>query len=62
LTPAEVGVATLIGKGLSPQETSDHLGVSVDTVRTHLKNINLKLGLRRQGELVRLVTRLQMVK
>jgi len=62
LTPAEVGVATLIGSGLSPQETSDDLGVSVDTVRTHLKNINLKLGLRRQGDLVRLVTRLQIVK
>jgi len=62
LTLAEVRVAMLIGSGFNPSEASDQLGITVDTVRTHLKNINLKLGFRRQTDLVQLVTRLGMVK
>jgi DNA-binding CsgD family transcriptional regulator len=62
LTPTEIRVAALIGAGFSPQAASDYLGVKVDTVRTHLKKIYLKLGLSRQADLVQLVTRLGMLR
>jgi len=62
LTPAEIRVALLIGSGLNPDNVSDQLGIVVGTVRTHLKKINLKLGFRRQADLVQLVTTLSMVK
>jgi DNA-binding CsgD family transcriptional regulator len=62
LSPAESKVAIVVGSGLSPQEASDHLGITVLTVRTHLKNIYQKLDLQRQGDLVQLVTKLRMVK
>jgi DNA-binding CsgD family transcriptional regulator len=61
LTPAEAAVATLVGTGLSPLDTSDRLCITVLTVRTHLKAIFQKLGLQRQGELVRIVSRLGMM-
>jgi DNA-binding CsgD family transcriptional regulator len=61
LTPAEAAVASLVGAGVSPQDASDRLGISVLTVRTHLKAIFQKLGLQRQGDLVRIVSRLTMV-
>lgn len=61
LTPAEAAVAALVGAGVSPQDASDRLGISVLTVRTHLKAIFQKLGLQRQGDLVRIVSRLTMV-
>lgn len=60
LTPAEVAVARLIGAGDTPREASDQLRLSVETVRTHLKNINQKLGFRRQSDLVALAARLGM--
>jgi DNA-binding CsgD family transcriptional regulator len=61
LTPAEATVAALVGAGVSPQDASDRLGIRVLTVRTHLKVIFQKLGLQRQGDLVRIVSCLTMV-
>jgi DNA-binding CsgD family transcriptional regulator len=61
LTSAEIKVATLIGDGLDPQGISDQLGVSVGTVRTHLKRVYLKLGVRRQADLVHLLARLKVL-
>lgn len=58
LTPAEAMVASLVGTGLSPLDASDRLGITVLTVRTHLKAIFQKLGLQRQGDLVHVVSRL----
>ncbi|PIK72463.1 hypothetical protein CS379_13850, partial [Methylobacterium frigidaeris] len=58
LSLAEARVADLIGQGQSPADAADALAVGMATVRTHLKAINLKLGLSRQGELVALVMRL----
>jgi DNA-binding CsgD family transcriptional regulator len=62
LTPAEVNVALLVGAGVSPRDASDHLEISILTVRSHLKSIFQKLGLTRQGDLVQLVSRLRMVR
>lgn len=58
LTPAEARVACLLAVGRSPNEISDHLGVSINTVRTQLQKIFLKTDTTRQGELVRLFNRL----
>jgi DNA-binding CsgD family transcriptional regulator len=62
LTRAESRVAAFIGAGLSPKEISIKLGVTVDTVRTHLKSIKSKFGIHRQAEIIKLVTRLRLMK
>lgn len=58
LSLAEARVADLVGQGQSPADAAEVLAISVATVRTHLKAINAKLGLSRQGELIALVLRL----
>ena len=37
-------ILRLVAKGLTNQDIARILGISVDTVKTHLKSINLKLG------------------
>jgi DNA-binding NarL/FixJ family response regulator len=46
LTETELKVLTLLGGGLSNQEIADRLSVADTTVRTHLRHILEKLGLR----------------
>src|SRR4051812_26093404 len=57
LTTAERNVLEHIAESHSPQETADHLGVSVNTVKTHLQKIFAKTGTARQADLVRLIAR-----
>ncbi len=57
LTTAERNVLEYIADSHSPQETADHLGVSVNTVKTHLQKIFSKTNTARQADLVRLVGR-----
>lgn len=57
LTPAEARVATALADGLTARETSQHLGISYQTVRTHLRNVNERLQLSSQRELIALVDR-----
>ncbi|MFN2232796.1 MAG: response regulator [Anaerolineales bacterium] len=45
LTPREMDVLKLVAKGLSNQQISDDLVISVQTVRTHVSNILNKLHL-----------------
>jgi DNA-binding CsgD family transcriptional regulator len=52
-TPAEQRVATLIGEGLPPREIATRLGLSVHTVRSHLKRLLSKTGVHSQAALVR---------
>lgn len=61
LTTAEARVAALVGRGSSPREAAATLAVGESTVRTQLKAIYAKLGIRRQSELAVLVTRLDSV-
>ena len=46
LTETEIKVLTLVGGGLSNQEIGERLSVADTTVRTHLRHIMEKLGLR----------------
>lgn len=55
LTPRELQVATLAGRGIRSAEISDQLNVSIHTVKDHLKQIYRKLEVRSRVELARLV-------
>ena len=55
LTPAEAQIARNIAKGASVREVSGGSGRSYETVRTQLKSILAKSGLRDQRDLVALV-------
>jgi len=44
LTPRELDIVRLVGKGLGNKEIAHELGVSVATVRTHLNRVYDKLG------------------
>jgi DNA-binding CsgD family transcriptional regulator len=57
LTTAERNVLEHVADSHSPQETADHLGVSVNTIKTHLQKIFAKTGTARQADLVRLIAR-----
>jgi DNA-binding CsgD family transcriptional regulator/PAS domain-containing protein len=57
LSSAERKVLEHIADGKPPQEAADHLGVSVNTVKTHLQKIFAKTNTGRQADLIHLVTR-----
>ncbi|TFG36485.1 MAG: helix-turn-helix transcriptional regulator [Candidatus Aminicenantes bacterium] len=60
LTRAEAKVAHFLASGLSPREISDRLGISFNTVRSHVQKIYFKTDTSRQSDLVRLLTRLSL--
>ena len=55
LTPAECRVALLLGDGHAPRKIANIVGVTDNTVRSQIKSIFSKTGVKRQGELVRLL-------
>lgn len=55
LSPAESGLAAALAGGESVNDYAEARGVSLNTVRTQLKQALAKTGARRQAELVRLV-------
>ncbi|MDH5572328.1 MAG: helix-turn-helix transcriptional regulator [Gammaproteobacteria bacterium] len=55
LTPAEARVAISIANGLTADKISSNNNVSVNTVRSQLKNIYKKLGVNSQTELVKIL-------
>lgn len=55
LTAQEARVALLIAEGHVAKEVAAMLGVTVFTVRAHLRNIFMKVGVTRQAALVRVV-------
>jgi DNA-binding CsgD family transcriptional regulator/PAS domain-containing protein len=57
LTAAERNVLEHVAASHTPQETADRLGVSINTVKTHLQKIFAKTNTTRQADLVRLVAR-----
>ena len=57
LTPAEARIARGIAQGLSLEDLAVQLGVSVATVRSHLKRAFVKTSTSRQAELAALLSR-----
>lgn len=55
MTPKESSVAISLANGLSPSQISEQHGVSVDTVRSHLKNIYSKMGVNKQQDVIRVL-------
>jgi DNA-binding CsgD family transcriptional regulator/PAS domain-containing protein len=58
LTVAEARVAAAVGAGESPRAVAERLGVSFNTVRAQLARVFEKVGVSRQVELARLLSRL----
>lgn len=52
LTPREVSVLKLLAEGMSVREVGNRLFISVNTVKTHAKNINVKLGACRRTQAI----------
>ena len=55
LTPAECRVALLLSDGHAPRKIANMVGVTDNTVRSQIKSIFSKTGVKRQGELIRLL-------
>lgn len=52
LTVREEEILVLLTKGFANKEIADHLGLSIETVRSHLKNIYMKMHVRSRAEAV----------
>lgn len=52
LSPREVGIVGLIGQGQSNKEIARQLDIAPETVKTHVKNIFLKLGVEKRVQAV----------
>lgn len=57
LTFREVEIVRLIREGLSNEQIADRLTLSVETVKTHRKNIHFKLGINKVTDLVQFAVR-----
>ncbi len=53
LTPAEVRLASRLREGLTLTEAAGEMALSINTVRNQLRSIFEKMGLSRQGDLIR---------
>jgi DNA-binding NarL/FixJ family response regulator len=49
-------LVNVAGKGLNPSETAASLGISENTLKTHLKRIYAKTGTSRHADLLKLVS------
>jgi DNA-binding CsgD family transcriptional regulator len=58
LTPAEARLATSLAEGRSLTEIADHGRVGRETVKSQMSAVLAKTGTHRQGELIRLLSRL----
>lgn len=55
LTPAESSVAIALVNGLSLAQISESNGVSIETVRSQLKSIFTKMGVKKQQDVIRIL-------
>ena len=51
LTPTEAALATIFARGKSVQQASEIMSIAQSTVRSHLKHLMHKVGVKRQAEL-----------
>lgn len=61
LTKKEIGVLRLLGEGYSNTAMAEKLFVSESTVRTHLRNINVKLGAHSRTQAMAIARRLGVI-
>jgi len=61
LTNRELAVIFLASQGLYGKEIAAMLGISIETVRGHLKNISAKLGTKNQAHAVATALRMQII-
>ena len=61
LTPREIEVLALAADGLSGRELADELALSPATVKTHLKNVYMKLGVNSRAAAVARAIRLGVI-
>lgn len=59
LTPAEARIAAQVGNGSSARQAAEALSLAENTVRSSLQLVYQKLGIGKQSELARIVTRLE---
>jgi DNA-binding CsgD family transcriptional regulator len=59
LTSAEARVAVALSQGQSRTAAATALGITVNTVKTHVRRLYVKLGVSRHGELVHFMSRLR---
>jgi DNA-binding CsgD family transcriptional regulator len=52
ITPRELAVLRLVSVGMPFKEVAEYLGIGEETVRTHLKKVQLKLGVRNRTHAV----------
>jgi DNA-binding CsgD family transcriptional regulator len=52
LTPREIAVLRLISTGAPPREVAEALQIGEETVRSHLKKVQIKLGVRNRAHAV----------
>ena len=52
LTRAEIVLVQALASGFSLEDAAHHIGIAVNTARTHLKHIFIKTGAKRQSELI----------
>lgn len=57
LSVRELEIARMVADDLSDKEIAWRLGVEISTVRTHLKRVFAKLGVRRRGSIANLLAR-----
>jgi len=55
LTPRELEIAEMIGKEMEKSEIASQLGVAIETIRTHRRNIYSKLGINNSVALVKIL-------
>lgn len=61
LTPRERELVQLLAEGKSNKQAADALGISLNTVETHRKNVMSKLRLRSASDLVRYAIRNKLI-
>lgn len=59
LSPAQRRIALALFEGRAPHEIGEHLGITQNTMKTHVRRLFAKLGISRQTELMRLLSRLK---
>lgn len=52
MTPRQIQILVMAANGFSNQEIGDELGVSFETVKTHVKHLLLKLNARNKAHAV----------